>query len=79
MIEIDKGIPMPPGNNPGRGRKRIYPWQGMEVGDSFFVAGKKHTNITGALSYRTKRFGYRYACRLGIEGGIAGIRVWRTE
>ena len=38
MYKIEKNVPMIEPNTTGRGRKSIYPWNDMEVGDSFMVS-----------------------------------------
>ena len=38
MVDIDKNIPLPPKSN-ARPSEPAYPFDQMEVGDSFFVAG----------------------------------------
>ena len=71
MIEIDKGIPIPPKMG-GSGKKPIFPWRDMEVGDSFFVAGKKRFSGTATMG---QRIGGKFVQRL-VEGGC---RIWRVE
>ena len=61
-VEIEKGIPIPP----KRGR---YPWNNMEVGDSFFAIERV------AASWASRRHGRRFSMRR--EGD--GWRVWRIE
>ena len=69
-FKIEKNIPMPT----NRGPVSRYPLKDMEIGDSFFVAGRDHAarNIRGVLQrHRPKRFSVR------MQDG--GIRVWRIE
>lgn len=72
MIEIDKGVSIPAGK---RGSK--YPWENMEVGDSFFVPCEgKHKRSVGTYgASRGKRDGRKYRI-LALEGGV---RIWRVE
>lgn len=86
MIEIESGIPIPArgsgGGDPKSGRKAIYPFRDMAVGDSFFVPVKNgktpqqtRNGITGAISFHTKAHpGRRFVSRI-VEGGV---RFWRT-
>lgn len=86
MIEIESGIPIPTrgsgGGNPNSGRKAIYPFGNMAVGDSFFVPAlngktpaQTRNGVTGAISFHTKANpGRRFASRI-VEGGV---RFWRT-
>lgn len=68
---IDKGVPIPPSSH-GKGRL-IYPWDEMEVGDSFVPRGK-----TGAcslvLSANAQRPGKTFLARR--TDGVS--RIWRT-
>jgi hypothetical protein len=86
MIEIESGIPIPvkgtTRGNPNSGRKAIYPFRDMAVGDSFFVPAlngrtpqQVRNGITGAIAFHTKAHpGRRFASRI-VEGGV---RIWRT-
>lgn len=74
MIAIDKNIPMP---NPKRGRnkKYNYPWQKMEVGDSFLYP--PHVNYgtaRGNVERMIEKLGRKFALRTTPEG----LRCWRT-
>ena len=71
-ITVEHGLPIPVYNN-------AYPWNSMGVGDSFFVAGKKPSGMSGVKRYQTDRYGFKYTCRTVMEGGVKGTRVWRTE
>ena len=86
MIEIESGIPIPvkgtTRGNSNSGRKAIYPFRDMAVGDSFFVPTKNgktpaqtRNGVTGSISFHTIAHpGRRFASRL-VEGGV---RFWRT-
>jgi hypothetical protein len=78
MIQIDKGVQMPT-----RQPRNDYPFQQMEVGDSFAVAipeGAKPASVArrmyAAVQAHTKRAasGNKFAVR--TMGGQ--VRVWRT-
>ena len=77
-FKIDKNvaIPLNPG---GAGRSSIFPWDEMEVGDSFFIPGKSTRHV--ALGKRRRKNGYRICCRTVTEGkgrgAKKGVRVWR--
>lgn len=86
MIKIESGIPIPVGPT---GRRSLYPWEALTVGDSFFVEAtedlpllKLQNSVFHSISY------YRKANKiLKAEYGIStrrwprkqpyGIRVWR--
>mgnify|MGYP007088038871 CR=1 FL=1 len=71
--EIEKGVPLVAGTR-GHGAPPKYPFAQMEVGDSFFVPGKKTTDIGGAITYPAKKLGWTFRSRT-VEGGV---RIWRT-
>lgn len=68
-IEIDKDVLLP---RKRLGRKPIYPWREMKVGDSFFVDGGRpsgplnNMQKAGVGKFQTKK-----------EGN--GYRIWRIE
>lgn len=72
-FHIEKGIPVP--KQVGAGRKNKYPFDAMEVGDSFFVKDIKVKTISRTCGHHGKRLSRRFASRT-VDGGV---RVWRTE
>lgn len=76
MIPIDKGIPIPRRKRGGRGPRRpIYPWDSMEIGDSFLAEGLTQIHMTAVCAYAARKFGARFTTRK-VEGGV---RIWRIE
>lgn len=71
-IKIDKGIPFP-GDSPV-GRRSIYPWLQMAVGDSFAFNGSL-VNAKAAATYYTAKGNKTFKAR-ALNGGV---RVWRTK
>jgi hypothetical protein len=71
---IDKNIPLPENI-----KSSVYPWEEMEVGDSFFVPGGKISTISVAANYRGKTTGEKYVCRYVSNGTDSGVRVWRLS
>jgi len=75
MIKIDKNVPIP-----RLGRRPLYPWMEMEVGDSFVFPKRIKPSIANSMSYKTAKLlqkrgiQRRYVTRL-IEDGV--IRCWR--
>ena len=68
-IQIEKGVPVPKARTPMK-----YPFEKMEVGDSFFVP-KSQGNVSSAAVYWQKRHkGRRFVTR--AENG--GARCWRV-
>lgn len=74
MIAIDKDIPLA---NKTRGSK--YPFNAMEVGDSFFVADRSPKQMNGTIRLASKRLSKRFSVRFWSEGDLQGSRVWRIE
>lgn len=73
MIEIDKDIPMPSADDSNSGRRGIYPYSKMDVGDSF-LATCKHSPISIAKRWGDPR-GIEFISRK--DGN--GWRVWRVK
>lgn len=71
MYEIDKGIAIPDPRTNGC----IYPWDDMEIGDSFIVPPEKDKSIHATKSAAGKRYGKKFIARK-VDGGT---RVWRVE
>ncbi len=72
-FHIEKGIPVP--KMTGAGRKTKYPFDVMEVGDSFFVKDAKVKTLSRTCGSHGKRLSRKFISRT-VEGGV---RVWRTE
>lgn len=70
MFEIEKDVPLPTIKH---GKK--YPWEQMDVGDSFFVPEVKQSLMGTNAAHNTRMTGRRYTTRK--ENG--GVRVWRVE
>jgi len=69
IYEIDKGVQL--SHKP---RQYVYPYNDMELGDSFFVPNGKMPTVNAANYRAFKRLGWKFSARK-IDGGI---RVWRT-
>jgi hypothetical protein len=68
-IAVQKGYEMP--------AQRVvyaYPYEEMEVGDSFVVPLSARQKVLNANSRASKRLGMRFSAR--TEGEV--VRVWRT-
>ena len=76
-IKIDKGIPMPESRSSGTS---TYPFEDMEVGDSFFAAGKTRPQMDNACGHWRKKKGWKFTIEGGrTENDVIGARVWRKE
>lgn len=68
-IKIDKNIPMPK-------LKIHYPFKELEIGDSFFVPGKKITDFGGSINNAKPK---KFTLKSVEEKGVKGIRIWRIK
>lgn len=76
MLKIEKDVPIPTGRS---GRRPLYPFAEMEVGDSFFIettsteeSRKRQMRLSDAWSrHHPKKF-----TSSAVDGGV---RVWRIE
>ena len=86
-VTIEKTVPMPRGT----GRAIIYPWDEMEVGDSFFYPTdddmtpmKRQNSVFSSVAYyrtanRLTNDNYGITTRRRTENGVKGVRVWRCR
>lgn len=73
MYKIQKNIPIP-AKKP-QGRKQVYPFARMEVGDSFVVPLSKSKSLASSINKYAKSLGMKFTRRvLGKE-----VRVWRIQ
>ena len=70
MIEITKKVPLPEVRS-----KNVYPYDEMEVEDSFYVEGVSSQNICNCNYKRNKLGDKKFTVRK--EGN--GFRVWRIK
>jgi len=69
ILEIQRGGEMP--------KPRVvysYPYEGMEVGDSFAVPKEARQKVANANYRASKRLGYKFVSK--TEGEM--LRVWRV-
>ena len=76
MIKIDKEIPMPESRSTGTS---IYPFEDLEVGDSFFAPGKSRAQMDNACGHWRKKKGWKFTIEGRTENDVIGARVWRKE
>lgn len=57
----------------------ILPFEGMSVGDSFFVPSLKPAELLYIIDTRAKIAGVRVKCFVTSSEGYMGVRVWRTR
>lgn len=73
-LKIEKGVP-PPTSGSGRRKLQTWPFDKMEVGDSFLIpSGDPRRKLVGcAKSVYGKRTGTTFTQKAGADG----VRVWR--
>ena len=82
MFKVDKNITKPKFR--GRGAPSKYPFKSMEVGDSFFVPVGKFKSISALNSSVMNSGAVSLGRRSNVstcavtEGGVEGVRAWRT-
>lgn len=73
MFEIEKDKPIPP--------RRKYPFEDMEVGDSFFAPRDDfpHAGDAARVYAHHRKGKVKFRTRNVTENGVNGTRVWRIE
>lgn len=74
MFEIQKHIPIPD----ARSAPKAYPFQQMDIGDSFSVPLSARKNARVAASVDAQRNGRKYVTRTLVEDEKYICRIWRT-
>lgn len=69
MIEIEDGIPYEPRSN----TLERYPWQQLEIGQSFLYPGKVKSATMAAV-----RAGKRWGKTFRVRAMEDGVRIWRV-
>ena len=73
MIAIEKGVDIP---SRRVGRSSVYPWNIMEVGDSFLVTGNPSSYFHVQVYNANKRYApKRFVQRIQED---CSVRVWRV-
>ena len=82
MIEIEKGIPIPE-RRYSSGKPYKYPYQEMEVGESFWHEAPSTPHSVARLSayqWSAKyNKGWKFVAQQEDKKGVRGFRVWRTK
>jgi len=56
----------------------IFPFQGMEIGDSFFIPTLRLAEMMYAVDSGSKRDKTRVKCYVTVKDSHVGVRVWRV-
>ena len=57
----------------------IFPFDGMEVGDSFFIPTLRFAEMIYAIDSGAKRAGVRVKCFITVKDDHIGVRTWRIR
>lgn len=56
----------------------IFPFDGMDVGDSFFVPTLQPAPMLYVIDTGAKRAGVKIRAYISSKDGVLGVRAWRT-
>lgn len=56
----------------------VFPFQGMEVGDSFFIPTVRPAALLYVVDTRAKAYGIKVKAYPASKEGHLGVRVWRV-
>ena len=57
----------------------IFPFDGMNVGDSFFIPTLRPSDMIFVIDNRAKAAGIKIKAYASSKDGRLGVRVWRTS
>ena len=57
----------------------LFPFDGMEVGDSFFIPTLKSAETIYSATESAKKHNLRVKAYSAMKDGIMGVRVWRVN
>lgn len=73
-FKIEDGYAIPAERQP-RVRRAKYPWNELEVGQSFFVEGARLRSMSSTASHAGRRTGRKFI----VRNADSGVRVWRVD
>jgi len=56
----------------------VFPYQGMEIGDSFFMPTVRPAYAHYIIDLTSKKVGIRVKTYTMIDDGVLGVRAWRV-
>ncbi len=72
MYEIEKNIPVP--GDVKIDKRKKYPFDQMNVGDSFFAKNKTARSLSNSSQWHAKKTGKKFTCTTEADGA----RCWRV-
>jgi hypothetical protein len=80
-FKLDADVPVP--TKRGGGRCAKYPFNHLQLNESFFVQNMKSSDMGGTVAYWQKKLGrkFKLQARTEIVSGkeIPGVRIWRVK
>lgn len=55
----------------------VFPYSGMDIGDSFFIPTMKPAYMTYIIDTTSKKYGIKAKIFTVTEKGVLGVRAWR--
>jgi len=55
----------------------LFPYSGMDIGDSFFIPTMKPAYMTYVIDTSAKKYGIKVKVFTTTEDGVLGVRTWR--
>jgi hypothetical protein len=78
--KIDTHVPLPKMRGAGGKGNYKYPWNEMEVGQSFFVPDTTIGRFYSQTRAAAKRYSKKFIARSWVnDDGAEGVRIWRVE
>jgi hypothetical protein len=56
----------------------VFPYQGMEIGDSFFMPTVRPAYAHYIIDLTSKKVGIRVKTYTMVDDGVLGVRAWRV-
>jgi hypothetical protein len=75
MIKIEKNVPVPP----KEGRPNKYPFESMDVGDSFELKGVPKTTALNSANSWASRHNKKAKFIIRYDKETKILRLWRTK
>jgi len=57
----------------------LFPYSGMNIGDSFFIPTMKPAYMTYVIDTTAKKFGVKIKVLTTTKDGVLGVRAWRIN
>ena len=80
MFAVDQNIPIAPKKSSPRPNAKCwrYPFDRMEVGDSFFLPPRKD-GVLPNVNAAAKQWGDKRGRKFSVRSVDGGVRVWRVK